>query len=186
VTLAELAAAAPRSPATSETPPRLQAESYFRPLDLTYASGAHVAMVEVDPDTGAVAVLGYWITHDSGRLINPMIVEGQIHGALVQGIGGALFEELVFDEHGQPATGSLMDYALPRAADVPPIEIDHLETPSLANPLGSKGVGESGILPVAAAVASAIEDALGDSGIQIHRMPMTATHLRALLDGSVV
>jgi len=186
VTLAELAAAAPRSPATPESPPRLEAESYFRPQDLTYANGAHVAMVEVDPDTGAVAVLGYWITHDSGRLINPMIVEGQIHGGLVQGIGGALFEELVFDEHGQLATSSLMDYALPRATDVPPIEIDHLETPSLVNPLGSKGVGESGILPVAAAVASAIEDALSGRGIQIRRMPVTATHLRALLDGSVV
>jgi aerobic carbon-monoxide dehydrogenase large subunit len=186
VTLAELATAAPRSPASPESPPRLEAESYFRPRDLTYASGAHVAMVEVDPDTSAVAVLAYWIVHDSGRLINPMIVEGQIHGGLVQGLGGALFEELVFDEHGQPATGSLMEYALPRAADIPPIEIGHLETPSLLNPLGAKGVGESGILPVAAAVASAVEDALTGSGVQIRRMPVTAIDLRNLLDGRVV
>jgi carbon-monoxide dehydrogenase large subunit len=92
-----------------------------------------------------------------------------------------LFEELVFDEHGQLATGSLMDYALPRATDVPPIEISHLETLSPGNPLGAKGVGESGILPVAAAVASAIEDALSGRGIRVRRMPMTSTELRSLL-----
>jgi carbon-monoxide dehydrogenase large subunit len=181
VTLGALAAAVRVQPAESAAPPSLEVTRYFRPPDLTYASGAQAVSVEIDPDTGAARLLGCWIAHDSGRLINPMIVEGQIHGGMAQGLGGALLEELVFDEHGQPASGSFMDYALPRATDVPPIEISHLETLSPGNPLGAKGVGESGILPVAAAVASAIEDALSGRGIRVCRMPMTSTELRSLL-----
>jgi CO/xanthine dehydrogenase Mo-binding subunit len=126
VTLGALAAAARVQPAESAVAPSLEVTRYFRPPDLTYASGAQAVSVEIDPDTGAARLLGCWIAHDSGRLINPMIVEGQIHGGMAQGLGGALLEELVFDEHGQLATGSLMDYALPRATDVPPIEISHL------------------------------------------------------------
>jgi aerobic carbon-monoxide dehydrogenase large subunit len=181
VTLADLARATRAAPAGAAIPPVLEVTRYFRPSDLTYASGAQAVAVEIDPLTATARLLGCWITHDSGRLVNPMIVEGQIHGAAAQGIGGALLEELVFDDQGQLETGSLMDYALPRAADVPPLEIAHLETPSPTNPLGLKGVGESGILPVAAAVASAIEDALSGRGIQIREMPMTGARLRALL-----
>jgi CO/xanthine dehydrogenase Mo-binding subunit len=181
VTLAELAAAAPRSAADPERPPRLEVESYFRPSDLTYASGAHVAMVEIDPDTGAVTVLGYWMSHDSGRLINPLIAEGQLQGAAVQGLGGALREEIVHDAEGQPLSATLMEYAVPRAVDTPPIEMAHLETPSPMNPLGCKGVGESGLLPTAAAVAAAVEDALRDRGVRVDRMPLTAPRLRELI-----
>ena len=181
VTLTDLAVAARVAAASAETPPALEVIRYFRPPDLTYASGALAVTVEIDPATATTKLLGCWITHDSGRLINPMIVEGQIQGAMAQGIGGALLEELVFDEQGQPATGTLMEYALPRAADVPPIEIEHLETPSLANPLGLKGVGESGILPVAAAIAAAVEDALSGLGVQVRRMPVTGAHLGELL-----
>ena len=124
---------------------------------------------------------GYWVSHDSGRLINPTIVEGQIQGAVALGIGSALFEEIRYDETGQPLAASYMDYALPRSDDIPPIEIDHLETPSPLNPLGLKGVGESGTLPVAAVIASAVEDALSERKLCVERMPLTARELRRLL-----
>jgi CO/xanthine dehydrogenase Mo-binding subunit len=120
------------------------------------------------------------VSHDSGRLINPTVVEGQIHGAVVLGIGSALLEEIRYDEAGQPLAASFMDYALPRGDDVPSIEIDHLETPSPLNPLGLKGVGESGTLPVAAVIASAVEDALSDHGVCVDRMPLTPPALRRL------
>jgi len=128
-----------------------------------------------------VGLLGYWVSHDSGRLINPTIVEGQIHGAVALGIGSALYEEIQYDGAGQPLAASFMDYALPRSDDVPAIEIDHLETPSPLNPLGAKGVGESGTLPVAAVVASAVEDALSGARVRVERMPLTPGALRQLL-----
>jgi aerobic carbon-monoxide dehydrogenase large subunit len=140
-----------------------------------------VALVEVDAETARARVLGYWVSHDSGRLINPTIVEGQIHGAVALGIGSALYEEIRYDAAGQPLAASFMDYALPRSDDVPAFEIDHLETPSPLNPLGAKGVGESGTLPVAAVVASAVEDALGGSRVRVDRMPLTPGALRQLL-----
>src|SRR5206468_1897861 len=134
----------------------------------TFASrAAVVALVEVDREAARVRVVGYWVSHDSGRLINPAIVEGQIHGGVALGIGSALFEEIQYDAAGQPLGASFMDYALPRSDDVPPVAIDHLETPSPLNPLGVKGVGESGSLPVAAVVASAVEDALTGSGLRV-------------------
>ena len=123
-------------------------------------------------------IVGYWISHDSGRLINPLIVEGQLHGAVALGLGSALFEEIRYDADGQRLGASFMDYALPRSDDVPPLEIDHLETPSPLNPLGLKGVGESGTLPVPAVVASAVEDALG---VSLEQMPLTPALLRRLL-----
>src|SRR5207248_9399660 len=117
----------------------------------------------------------------SGRLINPMIVEGQIEGAVALGIGSALFEEIRYDVHGQPLAGTFMDYALPRSLDIPPIVIEHLETLSPLNPLGLKGVGESGTLPVPAVVASALEDALSERAIRVERMPLTPEKLWQLV-----
>ena len=137
--------------------------------------------MEVDADSGRVALLDYWICHDSGRLINPMIVEGQIAGAVALGIGSALFEEVRYDGEGQLLAGTLMDYALPRSTDVPALRIEHLETPSALNPLGLKGVGESGALPVPAVLASAIEDALAAQGVVIRQMPLTPPTLSALI-----
>jgi aerobic carbon-monoxide dehydrogenase large subunit len=161
VSLGRLASAAAAATAASGVPPGLEATHYFQPPDIAYSSGAHVALAEVDPETLAVRLRGYWVSHDSGRLINPMIVEGQIQGAVALGLESALFEQIRHDATGQRLDASFMDYALPRSDDIPPLEIDHLETPSPLNPLGLKGVGESGTLPVPAVVASAVEDALG-------------------------
>jgi CO/xanthine dehydrogenase Mo-binding subunit len=181
VELGRLASAAAMASAASGVAPGLEATHFFQPPDIAYSSGAHVAMVEVDREAARVRILGYWVSHDSGRLINPTIVEGQIHGAVALGIGSALLEEIQYDADGQPLGGSYMDYAMPRSDDVPPVAIDHLETPSPLNPLGVKGVGESGSLPVAAVVASAVEDALGASRLRVDAMPLTAGALRRLL-----
>src|SRR5881409_486213 len=164
VLLGRLASAAAVAPAASGVPPGLEATHYFQPPDIAYSSGAHVALAEVDPETGRVRIVGYWISHDSGRLINPMIVEGQLQGAVALGLENALFAQIRHDAAGQRLDATLMDYALPRSDDIPPVVIDHLETPSPLNPLGFKGVGESGTLPVPAVVASAVEDALSARG----------------------
>jgi len=181
VELGRLAATAAMASAASGVAPGLEATHFFQPPDIAYSSGAHVALVEVDRDAARVRVVGYWVSHDSGRLINPTIVEGQIHGAVALGIGSALLEEIQYDAAGQPLGGSYMDYAMPRSDDVPPVAIDHLETPSPLNPLGVKGVGESGSLPVAAVVASAVEDALSGSRLRVDAMPLTTGALRRLL-----
>jgi len=169
IDLGRLASAAAVASASSGVPPGLEATHYFQPPDIAYSSGAHVALAEVDRETGRVRILGYWISHDSGRLINPTIVEGQLHGAVALGLENALFAQIRHDAAGQRLDGSLMDYALPRSDDIPPLTIDHLETLSPLNPLGLKGVGESGTLPVAAVVASAVEDALG---VRVDEMPI--------------
>jgi CO/xanthine dehydrogenase Mo-binding subunit len=178
VTLAQLAATAAMAPAALGIEPGLEATRFFQPEDIAYASGAHVVQVEVDPGSAHVAVQGYWIAHDSGRLINPMVVEGQIMGAVALGLGGALLEEVVHDEAGQVLTGTFMDYLVPTSMEVPPMAIDHLETPSPLNPLGLKGVGESGTLPVPAVIASAVEDATGS---RVTRVPLTVSRLDALM-----
>jgi len=181
IELGRLASVAAMASAAQGVSPGLEATHFFQPADMAYSSGAHVALVEVDRDAARVRVLGYWVSHDSGRLINPTIVEGQIHGAVALGLGSALLEEIRYDEAGQPLGASFMDYALPRSDDVPPLAIDHLETPSPLNPLGAKGVGESGTLPVAAVIASAVEDALGGASGRVERMPLTSATLRRLL-----
>ena len=121
----------------------------------------HAAVVETDPETAEIRILRYCVVHDCGTLINPMIVEGQVHGGVAQGVGGALYERMVYDEHGQLLNASFMDFLMPYATEVPTIEIDHLETPSPLNPLGIKGAGEAGVIPGAAVIAAAIEDAEG-------------------------
>ena len=150
--------------------PGLEATGYVHVTQSTYSSGAHAAVVEVDLETGVVRVLRYVAVDDCGTMINPMVVEGQVHGGIAHGIGNALLEAIVYDETGQLTTGTLMDYALPRADDVPNLEVHHVTTPSPLNPFGVKGAGEGGTLPAPAAIANAVADALG---INVTEMPLT-------------
>jgi len=161
--------------------PDFEASAYHHVPTVTYASAVHVAQVEVDPDTGGVRLLRYVVAHDCGKVINPIIVEGQVHGGVAQGVGGALFEDMAYDEQGQLLAGSLMDYAVPKADDLPPIETVHLEFPSPRNPLGVKGLGEGGAISPPAAIANAIEDALAPFGVRITQTPVTPERIRALL-----
>lgn len=173
VPLGDLARASVRSQALArEGSPGLQGCTFFYPETVTWAFGAHGAVVEVDVETGALRLLRYVAVHDCGRPINPMVVEGQLHGGVAQGIGTALFEELVYDEAGQLVTASFMDYGLPRADDMPPLDVIALDHPSAINELGIKGVGESGIISPPPAIAGAVEDALVDRGIEISRLPL--------------
>ena len=175
VDLGRLARASLRSPTLlREAAPGLHACAFFRPETVTWAFGAHACAVEVDLETGALRLLRYVAVHDCGRPLNPMVVEGQLHGGIVQGIGAALAEELVYDDAGQLVTGSLMDYGVPRADQVPPLEVIALDFPSTRNELGVKGVGESGIISPVPAIANAVEDALADRGVEITRVPLTS------------
>jgi aerobic carbon-monoxide dehydrogenase large subunit len=173
VGLAEVARVAAKRVYPGEKAPGLEATTYFTAPQMTYANGTHVAAVEVDPDTGAVSIIKYVVAHDCGRMINPMVVEGQIQGGVACGIGNALLEEHVYDATGQLLTGSFMDYAMPRADDVPAIDMVHQESPSPLNPLGVKGAGEAGTIPVAAAICAAVEDALTPLGIRLNEAPLT-------------
>jgi len=128
-----------------------------------------------------VKLLGYLVAHDCGKVINPVIVEGQVHGGVAQGVGGALYEEMVYDDAGQLLTGSLMDYLVPTATDLPPIDTVHLEYPSPRNPLGIKGLGEGGAISPPAAIANAIEDALQPFGVKITETPVSPSRLLALI-----
>ena len=150
----------------------LEAVSYFDPPNFTWPFGAHVCVVEVDPETGAVDVRKYIAVDDCGNVINPMVVEGQIHGGIVQGIAQALFEEVVYDdESGQLRTGSLTDYLVPTANEIPLLVLDSTLTPSPTNALGVKGIGEAGTIASSAAVINAICDALSPFGIKHVDMP---------------
>lgn len=161
--------------------PWLEARGYADQPAMTFASGVHAAVVEVDVDTGGIRILRYVVVHDCGRMVNPRIVEGQVLGGLAQGIGGALLERLDFDSTGQPQTTSFMDFRLPTVDDMPPVALAHLETPSPLNPLGVKGTGEAGVIPVSAVVAEAVEDALSPFGIRVDSMPLFPDHVVALL-----
>jgi carbon-monoxide dehydrogenase large subunit len=149
-----------------------EATVYHHQSTVTYTSAVHVAHVEVDPGTGVVRLLRYVVAHDCGALINPLIVEGQIHGGVAQGVGGGLLEEMVYDDQGQLLTGTLMDYLIPTAMELPPIETVHLEYPSPRNPLGVKGIGEGGAISPPAAIANAVEDALLPFGARVMRTPL--------------
>ncbi len=161
--------------------PGLEATRYFAPPRGSFASGAHAALVEVDPETCQLRFLRYVIVHDCGTVINPLILEGQIHGGTAQGIGGAFYERLVYDEQGQLLTGSFVDYHIPTAMEIPDFEVHHVETPSPLNPLGTKGAGEAGVIPVPALVAQAIEDAFDDLDLRITTMPLHPEALFQLL-----
>jgi carbon-monoxide dehydrogenase large subunit len=158
--------------------PGLEGTEYFSPVRSTFASGVHAVVVETDPRTAEVKILKYAVVHDCGRNVNPMIVEGQVHGGVAQGIGGALYERMAYDSVGQLQTTSFMDFLMPYVTEVPAtIEMAHLETPSTMNPLGIKGAGEAGVIPTSAAIAAAIEDA---EGIEISRMPISPDDLFTL------
>jgi carbon-monoxide dehydrogenase large subunit len=182
VTLGRLAQAAVRSKALRATgEPGLNACTYFHPETVTWAFGTQAAAVEVDVETCAVRLLAYAIVHDPGRAINPAIVVGQLQGGAAQGIGAGLMEEVVYDAHSQLLTGSLMDYAIPKADQLPELPVALDEHPSVINPLGVKGVGESGAIAGAAAIANAVEDAVADLGVTISEVPVTPARLYALL-----
>ncbi|MGZ4589395.1 MAG: aerobic carbon-monoxide dehydrogenase large subunit [Actinomycetes bacterium] len=161
-------------PVRDDEEPGLEGTHYYSPVRSTYANGMHAVVVETDPETAEITVLRYCVVHDCGPLINPMIVEGQVHGGVAQGVGGALYERMEYDENGQLLNASFMDFLMPYASEVPHIEIDHIETPSPLNPLGIKGAGEAGVIPSAAVFASAIEDA---EGFVITSMPISPSEL---------
>lgn len=161
--------------------PGLAAAVDYQPLGMTYTNGTHVAEVEVNPISGAVRIVRYVVIHDCGRMINPMMVEGQVRGGVVHGIGATLFEWMRFDESGQPQSGTFADYMLPTADVVPRIEIHHMESPSPLNPLGVKGAAESGTIGAPSTIVSAIEDALRPLEVRITDLPVTPARLRALI-----
>ena len=180
--LAEVARAAVRSRALAKTSgPGLSACGFFYPDSVTWAFGVQGVVVEVDIEACALTLLRHVAMHDCGRPINPMIVEGQLHGGLAQGIGTALSEELLYDDEGQLLTGTLMEYGLPRADQMPDFEVAHLDFPSAVNPLGIKGVGESGVIAPAAAIGNAVEDALADYGALVDTVPLTGPRIFEML-----
>ncbi len=161
--------------------PGLEITFYFVPTTVTWANAAHIAVIEVDIDTGKIQLLDYVVSHDAGKLINPLLVDGQIHGGVAQGIGGALYEEIAYDQNGQLLSGSFMNYLLPGSMEVPKIKTVHIESPSPLNPLGIKGLGEGGAIAPPAAIANALEDALSPFGVQVNEIPLTPNRVLQLL-----
>jgi carbon-monoxide dehydrogenase large subunit len=167
-----------KPPVAEDDEPGLEGRDFYSPQRATFASGMHAVIVETDPDTAEIRIVRYAVVHDCGNIINPMIVEGQIHGGVAQGVGGALYERMEYDDSGQLLNASFMDFLMPYVTEVPGmIEIDHLETPSPLNPLGIKGAGEAGVIPGSAVIAAAIEDA---EGFPITAMPISPSELHAL------
>jgi CO/xanthine dehydrogenase Mo-binding subunit len=167
-----------KPPVAEGDAPGLEHRDYYSPIRSTFASGAHAAIVEIDPNTWEIDVVKYAVVHDCGNVVNPMIVEGQVHGGVAQGVGGALYERMAYDADGQLQNASFMDFLMPYASEVPDVDIDHQQTPSPLNPLGIKGAGEAGVIPGTAAIASAIEDAVGR---RITSMPISPTELYDLV-----
>jgi carbon-monoxide dehydrogenase large subunit len=157
--------------------PGLEASSFFEPPNFTYPFGTHIVAVEVDRDTGRVQIKKYIAVDDCGPQINPLLVEGQVQGGIAHSIGQALFEQTVYDETGQLLTGEFMDYAIPRAVDIPQYILGHTVTPSPANPLGVKGVGEAGTIGATPAIANAVIDALESLGVTHLDLPLTPERL---------
>jgi carbon-monoxide dehydrogenase large subunit len=168
-----------RGAVTPGTEPGLESTQYFGPASGSTANGVHAAILEVDPQTFDVKILRYVVVHDCGTVINPMILEGQIHGGVAQGIGNAFYEKLTFDDQGQLLNASLADYLLPTALEVPRIKLDHTTTPSPLNPLGIKGAGEAGAIPVGAVFAQAVENALdvARGRIELLEIPLSPSRL---------
>jgi carbon-monoxide dehydrogenase large subunit len=159
----------------------LEGVETFTVSQSSFANGTHAVVLEVDPDTGAVSILRWIVAHDCGHVLQPTLVDGQIHGGVVQGIPDALNVQLAYDETGQRLTATLMDYALATAVDAPgTFELRHLESPTPLNPLGAKGAGEGGIMPVHPLLAQAIEDALAPFGARIERVPVTRAEIAAM------
>jgi carbon-monoxide dehydrogenase large subunit len=151
--------------------PLLKADHIFDPPNFTWPYGTHVCVVEVDTETGMVTIPKYVAVDDCGPVINPAIVDGQLHGGIAQGIGQALYEEAVYDEDGNLVTGTMVDYLIPSAPEVPNMILDRTETPSPTNPMGVKGIGESGAIAASPAVVNAVIDALSHEGVTHIDMP---------------
>ena len=183
ISLGELAAKANplRGAVKPGTEPGLEATNYFGPERGATSNGVHAMIVELDPETMMVEIQKFVVVHDCGRVINPMIVDGQVHGGVAQGIGNAFYEQLIFDENGQLLNGSFMDYLLPTALDVPNVSVGHEETLSPLNPLGTKGAGEAGAIPVGPLFAQALEDALQLDGLEILEIPLSPSLLWELV-----
>jgi len=187
VTLAEIARRAlgeAGSPLRLESGPGLGAISSFCPPATTYPSGAHAAVVEVDPETGEIKILQYAAVEDFGTLMNPLIVDGQVVGGVAHGIGNAFLERVVYTEDGQLLTTTFMDYLMPNATDVPRIDLDHLGTPTPLNPIGAKGAGQGGTIPAAAVLTAAVEDALRPFGLRLTRAPFRPSDLLGALEAA--
>ena len=166
-------------PLKLDTGPGLGAIAAFSPAATTYPTGAHAAVVEVDVETGHVRILRYAAVEDFGTLMNPLVVDGQVAGGIVHGIGNTFLERIVYDADGQILTATMMDYLMPTALDAPGMDIDHLATPSPLNPLGAKGAGQGGTIPVPAVLVAAVEDALRPLGVQLRRAPLSQSELLA-------
>jgi CO/xanthine dehydrogenase Mo-binding subunit len=164
------------------TEPGLEATAYFGPKSGATAFGVHAMIIEVDPETFMIEIKRYVVVEDCGTVLNPLILDGQVHGGVAMGIGNAYYEQLIFDENAQLLNASLADYLIPTACEVPRIEVAHLETPSPLNPLGTKGAGEAGTIPVPALFAQAIENAFADTGLEILEMPLSPNRLFELLN----
>ena len=150
-------------------------------MQSAYSNGAHVAEVEVDIETGEVKILRYTVAHDCGRVINPMVVDGQVVGGVAHGVGNALYEQLMFDDNAQPLTTNFGEYLLPMATDVPRVDLVHLETPSPLNPLGVKGAGEGGTISAIGAIIGAVENALVPFDVHIAEAPISPQRIVELL-----
>ena len=185
ISLGELAGKAnpTRGAVKPGTEPGLEATNYFGPERGATAAGIHAMIVEVDPETMQIRIQKYLVVHDCGRVINPLILDGQIHGGVAQGIGNAFYERLAYDENGQLLNGTFMDYHLPTSLDVPRIETGHGETLSPLNPMGVKGAGEAGAIPVGPLFAQALEDALHDVDFEILEIPLNSNRLWQLVQG---
>jgi carbon-monoxide dehydrogenase large subunit/6-hydroxypseudooxynicotine dehydrogenase subunit gamma len=171
----------PTSKVLGDTAPGLAADGYFESRHMNYPYGVHVAVVRLDRDTGGVTVERYFTAYDIGKAVNPMLVEGQIAGGVAQGLGGALFEEFLYDARGEPLSVNFADYLMPTAREIPPVEVMITEdAPSPLNSLGVKGAGEGGANAVGAAVAAAIDDALSRPGA-VTELPVTPRRLREAL-----
>jgi carbon-monoxide dehydrogenase large subunit len=169
-----LAAYVPHNYPLDKLEPGLDETAFYDPTNFTFPAGTHICEVEVDPETGVVQVVAFSACDDFGNIINPMIVEGQVHGGLAQGIGQALLENCVYDkDSGQLLTGSYMDYAMPRADDLPSFKVATKVTPCTHNPLGAKGCGEAGAIGAPAALMNAVHDALSTAGVKYIDMPVT-------------
>jgi carbon-monoxide dehydrogenase large subunit len=155
----------------------LEEAFYWEPPTVTWSNATHLALVEVDIASGRIEIEQYVVAHDCGVIVNPMLADGQVVGGTVQGLGGALLEEFVYDKQGQLLTGSLMDYALPRADDSPNIQLLHQQSPSPLNPLGVKGLGEGGAIAPPAAIANAVCDALATFKIELNATPIKPEHI---------
>lgn len=170
----EIAAAAylPHRLGKSEIEGGLESHVVFDPPNATWPFGSHLAMVEVDPDTGNVSILRYITVDDCGNVVNPMIVAGQVHGGVAQGIGQAIFEDAIYDDDGNLLTGSLLDYPIPAAGDLPFFELNSTVTPTTCNSIGAKGIGEAGTIGAAQTIVNAVVDALDPIGVKHVDMPL--------------